>query len=289
MNEKQKELDKLNLTGFLVGHYGSKKILQASSYLNRRYLPKEINLRYLNFGNYKTSNLHGYDFQSFGYFGSSKKYWSANLCKVLKNVKDEFVLLALDDFFLSKKLNIDNFIYLYNQLCDNEKFISAELTLSPMDKAFGSNKDNSSLYVYPNTYGFSINTQWRIWRREYLISILEQTTDAWNFEVHGSNILNNSNYKSISCYNPVLDYPEISSITQRNKNKVSVFANQYSDIEVLIELGYLKFKELILGQWKTGIPSYSEYSKNQYEVLHFIDDVEERKYYKLLLDRCLGV
>ena len=68
----------------------------------KKYIPEEINLRYLNFGSYKTSNLHGYDFQSFGYFGSSKKYWSANLCKVLKNIDDEFVLLALDDFFLAK-------------------------------------------------------------------------------------------------------------------------------------------------------------------------------------------
>ena len=49
MNGQQNELEKLNLTGFLVGHYGSKKILQASSYLNRKYIPEEINLRYLNF------------------------------------------------------------------------------------------------------------------------------------------------------------------------------------------------------------------------------------------------
>lgn len=287
MNSQQKELEKLNLTAFVVGHYGSKKILKASSYLNRKYLPEEINLRYLNFGYYKTSNLHGYDFQSFGYFGSSKKYWSANICKVLKSISDEFVLLALDDFFLSKKLNINNFMYLFKQLQSSDEFVSAELTLSPMDKAFGSNKSNSLLYVYPDTFGFSINTQWRIWKREYLISILEQTTDAWNFEIKGSSILNNSNFKSISCYKPILDYPEISSITQRNKNKVSVFANQYSDIEALLDQGFIKLNELILGQWKTGIPSYSEYSQNQYTVLNLIDDIEERKYYKLLLDRCL--
>ena len=108
-------------------------------------------------------------------------------------------------------------------------------------------------------------------------------------EVKGSKILNKSSFKSISCYNYVLDYPEISAITQRNKNKVSVFANQYIDIEALIEHGFIKLNELILGQWKTGIPSYSEYSKNQYEVLNLIDDLDEKKYYKLLLDRCLDI
>ena len=35
--------------------------------------------------------------------------------------------------------------------------------------------------------------------------------------------------------------------------------------------------------------NYSEYSKNQYEVLNLIDDLDEKKYYKLLLDRCLDI
>ena len=80
--------------------------------------------------------------------------------------------------------------------------------------------------------------------------MLEHTTDAWNFEVLGSNMLNNSDNKSISSYSYVLDYPEISAVTQRNKGKVSVFANQYKDIDEMIDLGYLKSNELILGQRK---------------------------------------
>ena len=74
-----------------MGHYGSKKILQASSFLNKKYLPSEIEIIYLNFGNFNKKKLHGCDYQSFGYFGSSKKYWSANLVKVLKNISDEFI------------------------------------------------------------------------------------------------------------------------------------------------------------------------------------------------------
>ena len=117
--------------------------------------------------------------------------------------------------------------------------------------------------------------------------MLEQTTDAWNFEVLGSKILNNSDNKSISSYSYVLDYPEISAVTQRNKGKVSVFANQYKDIDEMIDLGYLKSNELILGQWKNGIPSFQDFGSNQYDVLKLIPDEQERLYYKLLLDRCL--
>ena len=280
-------LNNLNLKAFLVGHYGSKKILEASSYLNKKYLPPELDVTYLNYGNFDKTRLHGFNYKSFGYLGSGKKNWSKNLSNILKKINDELVLIALDDFFLSKKMNIENFLHLHDNLIENDKFVAAELTLSPMDKAFGENNENNLIYVYPTTFGFSVNTQWRIWKREFLISLLEQTTNAWDFEIRGSRILNSSNFKSISHYNPVLDYPEISSITQRNKNKVSVFANQYEDIKEMIQLGYLKSEELILGQWKRGIPAYSDYSKNQYEVIKHIDDNDEKKYYKLLLDRCL--
>ena len=286
---KYKNINHLNLKAFLVGHYGSKKILQASSFLNKKYLPSEIEIVYLNFGNFNKKKLHGCDYQSFGYFGSSKKYWSANLVKVLKNISDEFVLLALDDFLLSKSLNVDNFMKLYSELENNSDYIAAELTLSPMEKALGDFTEKNSIYIYPDTFGFSINTQWRIWKRQNLIKILENTTDAWNFEVKGSEIQNKSDFKSISNYKPVLDYPEISAITQRNLKNVSVFANQYEDIEELIDLGYLKRDELILGQWKSGIPLYSKYQKNQYDVLNLIDDKDEKLYYKLLLDRCLNI
>jgi len=285
MNETK--LKNLNLKAFLVGHYGSKKILEASSFLNKKYLPREIEVTYLNFGNVTKSKLHNFNFMSFGYFNSSKKYWSANLSSILKTINDEYILLGLDDFFLSKKLNVENFLYLFEQLTSNSKYISAELTLSPMEKLLDRNLKQKKIYVYPKSYGFSINTQWRIWNRSYLISLLEKTTDAWNFEVLGSNILNNSNYKSISSYQYILDYPEISAVTQRNKGKVSVFANQYKDIEEMIDLGYLKKNELILGQWKKGIPSYENFKDNQYDVLEFITDKEEKLYYKLLLDRCL--
>ena len=282
------KLSNLNLKAFLVGHYGSKKIIEASSYLNKKYLPAEIEVSYLNFGNFNKKKLHGFNYQSFGYFGSGKKYWSANLLNALNKIDDDLILIALDDFFLSKKMNIENLINLYNELIQKDDFIAAELTLSPMEKAFGENKEKNNIYIYPQTYGFTVNTQWRIWKREYLITLLEQTTDAWNFEIQGSKILNNTKYKSISSYLSILDYPEISAITQRNKNKVSVFANQYEDINTMIQNGYVKSDELILGQWKKGIPAYSKYIDNQYEVLKHIDDENEKKYYKLLLDRCLN-
>ena len=77
---------------------------------------------------------------------------------------------------------------------------------------------------------------------------------------------------------------------QLEVNKKSELEDKFNeDIEELIDLGYLKRDELILGQWKSGIPLYSKYQKNQYDVLNLIDDKDEKLYYKLLLDRCLNI
>ena len=53
-------------------------------------------------------------------------------------------------------------------------------------------------------------------------------------------------------------------------------------------MGYLKEDKLILGQWKKGTPKYSEFKNNQYEILDYIEDNDEKNYYKLMLDKCLN-
>ena len=76
--------------------------------------------------------------------------------------------------------------------------------------------------------------------KEQQLEVLKETTHPWSFEIDGSKYLNDSNYSSITHSLSVLNYPEISSISNRNKNKISVLGNQYADIENLIKLEYLK-------------------------------------------------
>lgn len=272
---------------FLIGHPGSKKILKASSYLAKKYLPESFEINYLNYGNFNDSNLNGSNYIKMGNFRyKGIKSWSSSLFNILSNVSDEYIIFSLDDYLLSKKLNLDNFNFLLKKLNTNEKYISAELSISPEEK-YSNQYSPSDIYIYKDTYSFTVNTQWRIWKREFLLEIFSRTTHPWSFEIEGSKFLNNSEFKSISYCSSVLNYPEISALSKRNKNKISVLGNQDQDIKDLIDLGYLKERDLIFGQWKIGVPSYTEFKGNQYGIIDLIEDENEKKYYKLMLDKCL--
>jgi len=272
---------------FLVGYPGSKKILRASSYLVKKYLPNSFEINYLNFGNFKESNLNGCNYLKLGNLRlKGIDSWSSYMFNVLKDLDDEYIIFSLDDYFLSKKLNIFNFNFLLKKLKNNEEFISGELSISPEEK-YSEQYSSDGIYVYEDTYSFTVNTQWRIWNREFLLEIFERTTHPWSFEIEGSKYLNKSQFKSISHCSSVLNYPEISALSKRNKNKISVLGNQDEDIKDLIDFGYLQEKDLVLGQWKKGVPSYREFKENQHEIIKLIEDEDEKRFYKLMLDKCL--
>ena len=273
---------------FLVGHKGSKKILQASSYLAKKYLPSDFEIFYVNFGYFDERKLNECKYLNIGNFRfKGINSWSYYMYQLFNNIDDEYVIFSLDDYLLSKKLNEDNFNSLLKNLKLNENYVSAELSISPEEK-YSDTYSSNDIYVYPDSYSFTVNTQYRVWKREYLCEIFKITTNPWSFEIDGSKFLNESNYKSISHCSNVLNYPEISSLSNRNKNKISVLGNKDQDIKDLIELGYLKEENLILGQWKKGTPRYSEFKNNQYGILEYIEDNNERKYYRLMLDKCLN-
>tara|TARA_B100001287_G_scaffold75538_1_gene62711 strand:+ start:8926 stop:9756 length:831 start_codon:yes stop_codon:yes gene_type:complete len=272
---------------FLAGHRGSKKILKASSYLVKKYLPVQFEINYLNYGTYNYKNLHGCQYINLGNFRKGGvDSWSSYLYKTFQNIDDEFIIFSLDDYFLSKNLNIENFNTLHKALKNNTNFVSAELSISPEEK-YNKKFSSSDIYVYQNNYSFTVNTQWRIWKREFLLEILKNTSNPWSFEIEGSKYLNNSNCFSISHCSDVLNYPEISSLSNRNKNKISVLGNQEEDISDLIKLGYLKLNQLVLGQWKIGTPKYTDFKNNQFKILDLIKDKDEKRFYKLMLDKCL--
>lgn len=273
---------------FLIGHRGSKKILKASSYLVKKYLPSNFEIFYLNFGNFDESKLNNCNYISMGSFRrKGVDSWSSYLNQVLSKFDDEHIIFSLDDYLLSKNLHEGNFKILLNSLKSNKNFVSAEMSISPEEK-YNPQYKPSDIYIYPNSYSFTINTQWRIWNREFLCDLLKITTNPWSFEIDGSRYLNNSRYQSISHCSSVLNYPEISSLSKRNKDGISVLGNQDKDIYELIDMGYLKEEKLILGQWKTGTPKYSEFKNNQYGILELIEDQSEKNFYKLMLDKCLN-
>jgi len=180
----------------LVGHPGSQYILNASRYLTAKYLPSFFNVTYLN------------------YTGPIKE-WAMFLATYLDFLIDEKIVFALDDYLLAGPLDV-------------EKFAAAEAELKGdvvcVKLCECSEQDHKE---YP------VTTQYCIWNREYLISLLNKVNTPWEFEIEGSKM-----FDKITLLRPCIDYFTNSSLSSRWKG-VRLDGLKEEDIKTLKENQYV--------------------------------------------------
>lgn len=162
----------------LVGHPGSQHIVPASKYLTNKYLP-------------------GFDIRYLNHVGP-KENWSKFLAAYFRQLKDDLVIFALDDYLLSGP--IDNKMY-HQALKEfgDRNVVSVKLCESTMHEHF----------EYP------VTTQYMLWNRIFLINLLDKTKDPWHFEMTGSSLFREIGRDSILPFSPVLKYDVHSCLSVR--------------------------------------------------------------------------
>mgnify|MGYP003647637636 CR=1 FL=1 len=267
----------------LVGYEGSKKIISASSYLINKYLPKEFDVYFLNYGKYEGDLINGsyieLDTEQKGGFSS----WSKYLIEYLSSLKDKFIVFSLDDYLLSKPLDKNKFNILLDEMKNDLSIGSSKLGISPTYRVNDYDTYSGDLFLLKKTAEYSATTQYNIWDRKFLIEVLYKISSPWEFEGEGSSYISNqTDRKVIGSLNMPLRYPEPSSLSSRHPGQVNVFGNHIEDIEKCISLGYLNEDDLIMGQWG-GYPvkSYIECKHKPLLALEFCPP-GEREYYSLL-------
>jgi len=159
----------------LVGHPGSQRIVPASKYLVKKYLPK-LETIYLNY----KGGING---------------WGTYVAKFLDYLTDDKVILALDDYLVAGP--IDEKIYQEAKEAIGGALVNAKLCECSQQEQ----------EEYPCT------TQYTIWDRYYLIELLLHTYTPWRFEIEGSKIMKSAGAQSIS--RPCIPYFTNSSLSSR--------------------------------------------------------------------------
>jgi hypothetical protein len=162
---------------YLVGYPGSQRIVPASKYLTSKYLP-------------------GFDITYLNYTGEVKG-WAAYVSAFLSLLTDEHVILSLDDYLLSGPINIEMYKGVVKIMEDNTGGV-AKL-------CYCTSEENTE---YP------ITTQYSIWNRKYLMTLLSLVSDPWEFETLGSRIHNQQSKHSF-VYSPCIPYFTNSSISSK--------------------------------------------------------------------------
>jgi hypothetical protein len=269
----------------LVGYEGSKKILAASSYLLKKYMPGEFEFFFLNYGDYTGDLVTGSYIALDDVQKGGTDAWSKYLINYLSKVSDDFIIFGLDDYLLSNFIDLDAYQDLFDYMKDDYSIGAAKLGISPSYRVSDYEMLDDHVYVLKKEANYSATTQLCIWRRQFLIDVLSRVGNPWQFELMGSEYIRSTGARIIGSLKMPLRYPEPSSISSRHPGKISVFGNRVSDINECIKLGYLTERDLIMGQWIGSTKTYSECKVDPYHSLESCPDTEV-EYYKMLLDTC---
>ena len=109
--------------------------------------------------------------------------WSDRLIFALSSLKEEYVLLLLEDYFLMKQVNNEDFVKSIEVM---RKYESDYLRIFPVPGPDKLLLENEEFGVISTDAPYSISTQATIWRRESLLRFLVPGESVWEFEVKGS-------------------------------------------------------------------------------------------------------
>jgi hypothetical protein len=284
----------------LAGHQESKKIILATSYLLKKYLPKNyFDIYFLNYGNFdKKLEIGTYVSLDQKQFGGSDS-WCKYLKDYLSKINDKFIIFGLDDYFLSKKINLKATLDMLSFLKKNDNVIGAKLGITPSQRHWDYNvKKGTHIYIMKNNAPYPVTTQLNIWKRSYLIQILSchkkiknfipyrKIRTPWEFENNGSEYAQKKLYKVIGSKKMPWKYCESSALSSRHKNKINIFGLQHKDVNRLINKKFLNKKNLILGQWIGKVKKYYQFKNNYPFCLEVCpkDQIDTYKlYYKILM------
>lgn len=110
------------------------------------------------------------------------KGWSSNMIVALKEIDTEYVLILLDDVFISKKVNNT----LFKKICND--FISMRGNYLKFLAHPRSNKRTNSNFfnALPSGTLYRSTAVFALWNRNVLLEILKEGENAWEFESRGS-------------------------------------------------------------------------------------------------------
>lgn len=162
----------------LVGHPGSQSLVPASKYLTSKYLP-------------------GFDIRYLNHTGQNSE-WSQYVWSYLRNIIGPLVILSLDDYLISAPIDQE----LYDDAIT--RFMEDGVVAV---KLFSCSTDEHEEYP--------VTTQYTIWDRRYLMNLLKNTSDPWNFEMKGSWMFKNGSDKVVRMEAPPLQYNTSSALSKR--------------------------------------------------------------------------
>ena len=196
-------------------------ILQATIYLYKKFINTMIpHFIILGFKKPDLTDWENVEFISLSAEPQNINQWSIYLFDFFKNINDELVFFALDDFFPIDYINKKSYDYVIDYMSHNQNVGFCVVDQSP-EASTERNEfkrtiietDDYFIYERKKHVNYQLVLQPGIWNRKYLCLMLSNVSTPWTFELYNSQIANNDifwyniasskdlNYKKcIMCY-----------------------------------------------------------------------------------------
>lgn len=112
-----------------------------------------------------------------------RERWSLRLKKCLKKMPEELILIILDDFFLTSKVDNVEFEKCVERMKNNKNIACFYFDPTPGEN-YSCEYERFERKGKKSPYRF--NLQIGLWRKEYLLHYLRNHEDPWHFESWGS-------------------------------------------------------------------------------------------------------
>lgn len=252
-------------------------ILNSTIYLWKKFTYDKVDITILGFK--KNENLKLYNNVHFIELAESQEsvnLWSKYIYNYLKNIKDEFIIFAMDDEFPIDYLNENLLNLTLSTLKSNNKYGLCNIgnTIYEKNRPFKFIIDESTYNIWErNANEYKINGQPVLWRTNYLLKQLKRNLTPWEFEIENSKLAINDNMIALhtssmpgidlqqninelkDLYNkkkPILNFGNETALTGNRgiSNKINVLGLKLKYIEELINNKLVKSEDLIFGLCK---------------------------------------
>lgn len=264
----------------------TKHVLKATIPLMEKYWNVEKRVKILGFNGNDINLPENYEFISMKPKQLSIEDWAKDIYSVLQHDPNEHIIFMLDDVPPLDYINVNILELLFNR-CQNDKEIvrcALCIDLQFLPCFVIENFGDHSIVEQSQHSDYRITTQPSIWRKDYLLSILEKSTNPWQFETahpsrDGKRIIGTRSKYACCCMGETI-------LSGRYPNKFNILGLKMDDVKWLVELGALDESRLQFGQYLGSVPQFSKYGYDfKLDVLKNYNSIEGQSPYNYYLTK----
>ena len=172
--------------------------------------------------------------------------WSTYLVDFFEGIDDEIILWGIDDHIIADQIDVELFEILYKKILEDDTIGRISLIGNIQERRFDviETFDDFEIIKQKNNTTYLIDCNFGLWRRDYLLKYLKRNWTPWEFEILGSQLSANSEYKVLGTTNRHC-VQKVEGKRHFADGKINLLGVKYVDIIDIIKKGIIKKQDVI--------------------------------------------